>query len=100
LFKLKTKMLSIHSTYLGLHPSNDEQIFQVKSSFSFGTKLTASFRNVAGDGQDYELILKGDLIDRSAEITTTQGVPVARISRSFANAGQVFCKSEFGWEAI
>jgi uncharacterized protein YxjI len=28
--------------------------------------------------------------DRSAEITTAEGVPVARIARSFVNAGQVF----------
>ncbi|KAJ9097776.1 hypothetical protein QFC20_006122 [Naganishia adeliensis] len=90
LFKLKKQLLSIHSTYIGYSPTTKEPIFTVKSSFSFGTKLTATFRNVAGDGREMELILRGNILDRSAEITTSQGVPVARISRSFANAGEVF----------
>lgn len=92
LFKLKKQLLSIHSTYIGYSPTTKEPIFTVKSSFSFGTKLTATFRNVAGDGREMELILRGNILDRSAEITTSQGVPVARISRSFANAGEVFCE--------
>lgn len=68
-------------------------LFTVKSSFSFGTKLTATFKNLAGDGREHELVLRGDMLDRSAEITTDGGVVVARISRSFANAGEVFCES-------
>jgi uncharacterized protein YxjI len=91
LFKLKKQLLSIHSTYIGYSPTTKEPIFTVKSSFSFGTKLTATFRNVAGDGREMELVLRGNILDRSAEITTAQGVPVARISRSFANAGEVLC---------
>jgi uncharacterized protein YxjI len=92
LFKLKKKILAIHSTYVGTAPNADEPIFTVKSSFSIGTKLTATFRNVAGDGRETELVLRGNILDRSAEITTSQGVPVARISRQFANAGQVLCE--------
>lgn len=92
LFKLKKKILAIHSTYIGTAPNADEPIFTVKSSFSFGTKLTATFRNVAGDGRETELVLRGNILDRSAEITTSQGQPIARISRQFANAGEIFCE--------
>lgn len=92
LFKIKKKILAIHSTYIGTAPNSDEPIFTVKSSFSFGTKLTATFRNVAGDGRETELVLRGNILDRSAEITTTQGQPVARISRQFANAGEILCR--------
>lgn len=90
LFMLDKKILAIHATYRGLSPQSKEQLFTVKSSLSFGTKLTATFRNTAGDGREISLILKGDIIDRSAEIRTEDGIVVARIMRQFANAGQVF----------
>ncbi|KAG7562903.1 hypothetical protein FFLO_01593 [Filobasidium floriforme] len=90
LFTIQHKLLSIHSTYQGIDPTSGSVLFTVKSSLSFGTKLTATFKNLAGDGRDHELVLRGDLLDRSAEITTEGGVPVARISRSFANAGEIF----------
>ncbi|KAJ9126915.1 hypothetical protein QFC24_001146 [Naganishia onofrii] len=90
LFKLKKKLLAIHSTYVGTSSNSDDPIFTIKSSLSFGTKLTATFRNVAGDGKETELILRGNILDRNAEITTSGGVPVARISRSFMNAGEAF----------
>jgi hypothetical protein len=95
LFSIKHKLIAIHSTYLGVHPQSNETLFTVKSGFSFGTKLTATFRNLAGGagGQEEELILRGDMLDRSAEIMTKQGVVVARISRSFLNMGEMFCES-------
>jgi uncharacterized protein YxjI len=93
LFTIQHKLLSIHSTYQGIDPTSGSVLFTVKSSLSLGTKLTATFKNLAGDGRDHELVLRGDLLDRSAEITTEGGVPVARISRSFANAGEIFCTS-------
>ncbi|EPQ31888.1 uncharacterized protein PFL1_00087 [Pseudozyma flocculosa PF-1] len=89
LFTVKKKLIAIHSTYVGTSPKTDDVIFTVKSSFSLGTKLTATFKNVAGDGQETELVLRGDLLDRSAEITTKDGIPVARIARSFVNAGEL-----------
>ncbi|PWN51074.1 hypothetical protein IE53DRAFT_329096 [Violaceomyces palustris] len=89
LFVLRKKHLAIHSTFQGLDPKTDKVLFTVKSSFSFGTKLTATFPNVAGDGSETELILKGDILDRKAEICTSGGVPVARIARSFLNGGEV-----------
>ncbi|CAD6886842.1 unnamed protein product [Tilletia controversa] len=95
LFTLKKKLISIHMTYEGYAPNTDEPLFTVKSGFSFGTKLTASFTNRAAAGggaagEPVTLVLKGDLFDRKAEICTEAGVPVARISRSFANMGQLF----------
>ncbi|KAJ9091076.1 hypothetical protein QFC19_009250 [Naganishia cerealis] len=90
LFKLKKKLIAIHATYIGTAPNSDEEVFKIKSSLSFGTKLTATFRNVAGDGKETELVLRGNILDRSAEITTSSGIPVARISRSFMNAGEAF----------
>ncbi|KAK0551170.1 hypothetical protein OC846_000766 [Tilletia horrida] len=91
LFTLRKKHLSIHMTYSGFAPDNeDEPLFTIKSGFSFGTKLTASFKNRAGAGEEVSLTLKGDLFDRKAEILTESGIPVARISRSFLNAGELF----------
>ncbi|KAE8222864.1 hypothetical protein CF319_g4009 [Tilletia indica] len=92
LFTLKKKLISLHMTYEGYAPGSDDALFTVKSSFSFGTKLTATFTNRAagGGGEPVTLVLKGDLFDRKAEICTEAGVPVARISRSFANMGQLF----------
>lgn len=92
LFTIKKKLIAIHSTYNGFRPKTDETLFSVKSSFSLGTKLTATFKNTAGNGQETQLVLRGSILDRSAEITTKDGLPVARISRSFANAGEILCK--------
>ncbi|UZJ55507.1 hypothetical protein CBS101457_004827 [Exobasidium rhododendri] len=91
LFTLRKKHLALRSTYQGLDPQNGKVIFVVESALiAIGTKLTAKFTNSAGNGQDMTLHLKGDLFDRSAEITTAEGIPVARIARSFLNAGQLF----------
>ncbi|KAK0525387.1 hypothetical protein OC835_005626 [Tilletia horrida] len=91
LFTLRRKHLSLHMTYEGYAPGTDsDPLFVVKASFSFGTKLTATFNNRAGAGEPVTLVLKGDLFDRKAEISTESGVPVARISRSFANLGELF----------
>ncbi|KAJ9098756.1 hypothetical protein QFC21_004404 [Naganishia friedmannii] len=73
LFKLKKKILAIHATYVGTASHSDDPIFSIKSSLSFGTKLTATFRNVAGDGKETELVLRGNILDRNAEITTSGG---------------------------
>jgi len=89
LFHIKKRLISLHTTYDGYSAANDEELFTVKSSFSFGTKLTATFKNRAGAGEEVSLVLKGDLLDRKAEIQTDSGIPVARISRSFANAGEL-----------
>ena len=51
------------------------------------SKSTIHFTN-ASTGQAMELDLKGDWLDRSAQVTL-QGRPVASISRSFMNFGQL-----------
>lgn len=91
LFTLRKKHLAIKSTYQGLDSKDDKVIFTVQSAlFALGTKMTATFNNAAGSGEEVTLHLKGDLFDRKAEITTANGVPVARVARSFLNAGEVF----------
>ena len=68
LFTIRKKHIAIHSTYQGLDPTSEEQLFVVKSSFSLGTKLTATFINKAGDGQEVTLHLKGDLVRGAARV--------------------------------
>ncbi|EIN04318.1 hypothetical protein PUNSTDRAFT_93048 [Punctularia strigosozonata HHB-11173 SS5] len=87
LFSLLKSHFHIHTTFHGKDPASDATIFTIKSSFSFGTKLTCSFHNPT-TGRDEELVLKGDFFDRKAEITYND-VPVARIGRKFFNAGQL-----------
>ncbi|PWN99522.1 hypothetical protein FA09DRAFT_333817 [Tilletiopsis washingtonensis] len=77
LFQVRKKHIAIHTTYQGIG-ANDEVLFTVSSRMSLGTKLEIKV-----------LVLKGDFFDRNATITTKEGVPVASIGRSFANAGQV-----------
>ena len=109
LFTLLKQPLHIHTTFEGRDPTSDQALFTVKSSFSFGTKLTAyallllhamptphadptiargrSYQNTT-TGRAEQLELRGDWFDRKAEITLG-GVPVGRISRQFMNAGQM-----------
>ncbi|KDQ63746.1 hypothetical protein JAAARDRAFT_29778 [Jaapia argillacea MUCL 33604] len=89
LFTIRNELLHLHSTYTGRDPASDAEIFEIKSSFALGTKLTAKFVNRATPGdREEKLELKGDFFDRKAEITYN-GVPVGRISRKFFNMGQV-----------
>ena len=61
---------------------------QVKGKFSLlSSKSEINFTNKA-DGASITLDLKGDWADRSAEVTLG-GRPVATISRSFMNFGQL-----------
>ena len=53
-----------------------------------GSKSAVTFKN-ASDGKQIELEIKGDWMDRSAEITW-EGKPVATISRKFFNAREFF----------
>ena len=50
--------------------------------------MIATFVN-ASTGQPIELLIKGDWLDRSADIRLG-GLVVATISRNFLNAGQIF----------
>jgi uncharacterized protein YxjI len=63
LFTIRKKHLAIKATYQGLEPKTDKVIFTVQSAlFALGTKLTATFINAAGSGQEVTLHLKGDLV--------------------------------------
>ncbi|KAH7104221.1 tubby C-terminal-like domain-containing protein [Auriculariales sp. MPI-PUGE-AT-0066] len=86
LFTLLKKHFHIHTTFEGQDP-NEKTLFTIKSSFSLGTKLTATYTNPT-TGQEEQLVLKGDFFDRKAEIKWGD-VVVARISREFVNAGQL-----------
>ncbi|KDN52029.1 DUF567-domain-containing protein [Tilletiaria anomala UBC 951] len=87
-FMLKKALMSLHTSYDGID-ANGQTLFNIKSKFGFGANLKVTFRNLAGAGEEMELHIKGDWFDRKASITTAQGIPVAHISRSFMNAGQL-----------
>lgn len=63
LFTIRKKHLAIKTTYQGLDSKSNNVIFTVQSAlFALGTKLTATFNNAAGSGQEVTLHLKGDLV--------------------------------------
>lgn len=81
-------MLSIHKSFHGESPDNKAD-FDIKGRFKLmGSKSVVTFKN-ASDGKEIELEVKGDWIDRKAEITW-EGRPVATISRKFFNAREFF----------
>jgi len=52
--------------------------------------MNATFVNAASDGKNIELCIRGDWLDKSAQITIGEGGPVAAsINRSIMNAGQI-----------
>ena len=107
LFHLRHKLLAISKSFYGESPDGKD-LFEVKGHFSrnapkptfprqnpsnhpatvLSSKSSISFTNAA-DGKPITLDLKGDWLDRSAEVTLG-GRPVASISRDFVNFGQVF----------
>lgn len=89
IYTLKKKLIALHTTYEGIAPT-EETLFTIKGGWGVGAKLTITFKNLASTGADTKLHLKGDWFDRRASITTDQGIPIAEISRSFLNAGQIF----------
>jgi uncharacterized protein YxjI len=88
IFTLQNKLLSIHKSFNGVSPNNAHD-FEVSGKFKLlGSKSVVTFKN-ASDGKDIELEVKGDWLDRSAEITL-DGRVVASISRKFFNAREFF----------
>jgi len=98
-------MIALHATYDAEGPDGVKLFSIVRAAhtftcrvsdslqskkFSIGSKgkLECKFENLAHDGRKLELQLRGDWFDRSAEITL-DGVPVARIARSFMNMREV-----------
>ena len=87
LFHLKNKLLALNKSFIGESPDGRD-LFTVKGKFSLmSSKSEISFKNAA-DGAAIILTLKGDWLDRSAEVSLN-GRPVATISRSFLNFGQL-----------
>lgn len=85
LFTVIKRILAIHATFDGVDPKDDDKVlFTVKKGFSLGAKLSVKFKNIIADGQEQRFELRGDWFDRKAELTWN-GVPVARIGRSFLN---------------
>ena len=80
-------MLSLHKTMYGVSPDGQHD-FEIKGHFKLiGTHSTCTFKN-ASDGKDCEIEVKGDWIDRSAEMKWN-GQVVASIARSFANVREI-----------
>lgn len=72
----------------GVSP-NGQHDFEVKGHFKLlGTHSTCTFTNAA-DGKETAIEIKGDWIDRSAEMTW-EGKPIATIARSFMNVREIF----------
>ncbi|KAJ7759980.1 tubby C-terminal-like domain-containing protein [Mycena metata] len=87
LFDLKNKHFHIHKTLQAEDPTGNV-LMTVKGHFQlFGSKMSATFKNF--DGQEVELICKGDFLDRKATIMHNDQV-IAQIGRDFFNARQIF----------
>ncbi|TFK48430.1 DUF567-domain-containing protein [Heliocybe sulcata] len=68
--------------------TEEPEICHVKRHFSMlGDKLSVHFQNF--DGREVELLVKGSILDRHAEIYAGD-IVVARIHRKFMNVGEVF----------
>ena len=87
IFTLTNKMFSIQKSFHGESPQGHN--FEIKGHFKLmGSRSTVTFKN-ASDGKEVELEVKGDWLDRSAEILY-EGKVVASISRKFFNAREFF----------
>jgi uncharacterized protein YxjI len=87
LFTLSTKTLAMFKSFKA--ESDKGYNFEIKGRFSIGSsKSSVHFRNHA-DGRELELTVKGDWMDRSANILLGDRI-VASISRQFLNAREIF----------
>lgn len=63
LFTVRKKHFNWRPTYVGTAPQSDQELFKVVSRLTFlGTKLHISFKNVAGNGEEIGLTLRGDVV--------------------------------------
>ncbi|KZT25362.1 DUF567-domain-containing protein [Neolentinus lepideus HHB14362 ss-1] len=89
ILNIQDKILTLFKQFR-MYPgeSDGPEICHVKHHFSvLGDKLSVHFKNF--DGREVELLVKGSILDRHAEIYAGDLV-VARIHRKFLNVGQVF----------
>jgi len=92
LFTLKNKMFALNRSFHG-ETGRAHHDFEVKGHWKMiGSRSTVTFKN-ASDGTDVELEVKGDWMDKSADITFA-GREVAKISRSFFNVRQLMGDSQ------
>lgn len=65
LFTVRGKFLNIPPKYEAIDPASGQVLLEVSSPLvSFSSKLKARFRNVAGNGNEMELQLRGDFVRR------------------------------------
>ncbi|GAB7359315.1 hypothetical protein MBLNU230_g5966t1 [Neophaeotheca triangularis] len=86
LFTIKTEMFSLSKSFRAESPLGYD--FSVEGHFSLGSSKSSVHFTNASDGRTVELDLKGDWLDRSADITLG-GQPVARVERQFMNAREM-----------
>ncbi|CAF9921548.1 MAG: hypothetical protein HETSPECPRED_004580 [Heterodermia speciosa] len=73
LFHLRNKLIAINKSFIGEAPDGTD-LFTVKGKFSLlSSKSEINFTNKS-DGAAITLHLKGDWMDRSAEVTTTLSI--------------------------
>lgn len=88
IFTLQNKILTIHKSFDGVSPDGAHN-FEVKGKWKLmGSKSAVTFKN-ASDGADVELEVRGDWLDRKAEIKLGDQL-VASVSRKFFNAREFF----------
>ena len=88
IFTLTNKLMAIHKSFHGTSPDGKAD-FEVKGKFKLmGSKSVVTFTN-SSDHKEIELEVRGDWLDRSAEIAL-DGKLVASISRKFFNAREFF----------
>lgn len=91
LFTLENKMLALQKSFRGVSPSGHD--FEITGKFKMmGSRSICTFKN-ASDGRQVEIEVKGDWLDKSAEILYEDKV-VASISRKFFNAREFFGGSQ------
>ena len=89
LFALRKHHFKFLSSWY-LEDSQKNRFLEIKGRMTFmKAKLDAEFKNVLGGGQDMILEIRGDWINREADILWN-GQPVALIRRSFLNFREIF----------
>ncbi|EJD42418.1 DUF567-domain-containing protein [Auricularia subglabra TFB-10046 SS5] len=89
LFDIRQHHFRLQKSFYGEDPAGNN-IFEIKGHFSIGTsKSTCTFKSV--NGQEVNLAMKGDWLDRKAEIKDeATGQVVALINREFFNMREMF----------
>jgi len=90
LFTVKKKIVSLHGSHEG-YATDGSLLFEVKGKFKIGgSKMIASFTNAA-DKKPIEITVRGDWIDRKAEMIIEEtGMVAATITRQFMNLREAF----------